>query len=34
MLVIDIDDNRFHEKPEDLGKIIAGVDGQLHGLFY
>jgi tetratricopeptide (TPR) repeat protein len=33
MLVIDIDNNRFHDNPEDLGKIIAGVDAQLHGLF-
>ncbi len=33
MLVIDIDDNRFHDNPEDLGKIISAIDGQLHGLF-
>lgn len=33
LLVIDIDDNKFHEQPEDLGKIISGVDAQLHGLF-
>jgi deoxyadenosine/deoxycytidine kinase len=33
MLIVDIDSNRFHDKPEDLGKIIAGIDGQLHGLF-
>ncbi|MEZ4799360.1 MAG: deoxynucleoside kinase [Flavobacteriales bacterium] len=33
LLVIDIDDNKFHEQPEDLGKIISGIDAQLHGLF-
>lgn len=30
MLVIDIDSNRFHDNAEDLGKIIASIDGQLH----
>jgi deoxyadenosine/deoxycytidine kinase len=33
LLIIDIDNNRFPENQEDLGKIISGVDGQLHGLF-
>ncbi|WP_306642237.1 deoxynucleoside kinase [Sanyastnella coralliicola] len=33
LLVIDIDDNRFHEDSEDLGKIIRSIDGELHGLF-
>ncbi|MEN9346692.1 MAG: hypothetical protein RLZZ77_203 [Bacteroidota bacterium] len=33
LLIIDIDENKFHEKPEDLGKIISGIDAQLHGLF-
>ncbi len=33
LLVIDIDTNKFHEKAEDLGKIVSGIDGQLHGLF-
>lgn len=33
LMVVDIDDNKFHEKAEDLGKIISGIDAQLHGLF-
>ena len=33
LLVVDIDDNRFHEDAEDLGKIITNTDAQLHGLF-
>ncbi|MEN9394013.1 MAG: hypothetical protein RL362_234 [Bacteroidota bacterium] len=33
LLIIDIDNNRFHEKAEDLGNIISGIDSQLHGLF-
>jgi deoxyadenosine/deoxycytidine kinase len=33
LLIIDIDDNKFHEKPEDLGRIISGIDAQLNGLF-
>ena len=33
LLVIDIDDNAFHENTEDLGKIINSVDGEIHGLF-
>jgi deoxyadenosine/deoxycytidine kinase len=33
LLIIDIDNNRFHEEAEDLGKIISGIDSQLHGLF-
>jgi deoxyadenosine/deoxycytidine kinase len=33
LLVIDIDENRFHENAEDLGTIISAVDSQLHGLF-
>ena len=33
LLIIDIDDNSFHDNPEDLGKIISSVDGELHGLF-
>lgn len=33
LLVIDIDDNRFHEEDEDLGKIIQSIDAELHGLF-
>ena len=33
LLVIDIDNNKFHEKAEDLGNIISGIDAQLNGLF-
>ncbi len=33
LLIIDLDNNRFHEKAEDLGQIINGIDGQLNGLF-
>lgn len=33
LLVVDIDDNKFHESAEDLGKIISNIDAQLHGLF-
>jgi deoxyadenosine/deoxycytidine kinase len=33
LLIIDVDDNRFHEDSEDLGKIIQSIDGDLHGLF-
>lgn len=33
LLVINVDENNFIEKPEDLGKIIQKIDGELHGLF-
>jgi deoxyadenosine/deoxycytidine kinase len=33
ILIIDIDNNRFHENPEDLGTIISGIEAQLNGLF-
>lgn len=33
LLIIDIDNNRFHENPEDLGAIISGIEAQLNGLF-
>jgi deoxyadenosine/deoxycytidine kinase len=33
ILIIDIDNNRFHENPEDLGIIISGIEAQLNGLF-
>ncbi len=33
LLIIDIDDNRFHESQEDLGRIIESIDGQIHSLF-
>ncbi len=33
LLIIDIDDNKFSEKKEDLGKIIRKIDAEIHGLF-
>lgn len=33
LLIIDVDDLNFVDKPEDLGKIITRIDAQLNGLF-
>ena len=33
LLIIDIDDNKFSEKKEDLGKIVRKIDAELNGLF-
>lgn len=33
LLVIDVDNNNFVDKQEDLGKIITKIDAELHGLF-
>jgi len=33
LLVIDVDNLDFMERPEDLGNIIERVNGELHGLF-
>jgi deoxyadenosine/deoxycytidine kinase len=33
ILVINVDENNFIEKPEDLGEIINKIDAELHGLF-
>ena len=33
LLVIDVEDNRFHTDPEDLGLIISKIDAEIHGLF-
>ncbi|WP_299204249.1 deoxynucleoside kinase [Brumimicrobium sp.] len=33
MLIIDVDNNNYHENPEDLGKIISAIDAEIHGLF-
>ncbi len=33
LLIIDVDNNKFPEKDEDLGKIIQSVNSELHGLF-
>lgn len=33
LLIVNVDENRFQEKTEDLGKIINAVDAELYGLF-
>ena len=33
LLIIDIDNNRFNEDQEDLGKIINAIEGEINGLF-
>jgi deoxyadenosine/deoxycytidine kinase len=33
LLIVDVDDNRFHKNPEDLGIIINAIDAEVHGLF-
>ena len=33
LLIIDVEDNSFHNDPEDLGKIISRIDAEIHGLF-
>jgi deoxyadenosine/deoxycytidine kinase len=33
LLIINVDDSNFQNSPEDLSKIIDGVDAQIHGLF-
>jgi deoxyadenosine/deoxycytidine kinase len=33
LLIIDIDNNRFNDNQEDLGKIISSIDAELNGLF-
>ena len=33
LLIIDIDNNRFPESQEDLGKIINSIDAEINGLF-
>jgi deoxyadenosine/deoxycytidine kinase len=33
IIIIDVDNNRFHESDEDLGRIIQSIDAELHGLF-
>jgi len=33
LLIIDVDENNFKEDPEDLGKIISGIDAEINGLF-
>lgn len=33
LLIIDVDENKFFDNPEDLGIIISRIDAELHGLF-
>ena len=33
LIVIDVDDNNFHEDADDLGKIIHSIDAEINGLF-
>ena len=33
LLVIDVDNNKFHSSKEDLGQIIHSIDAELFGLF-
>ena len=34
LLIIDADDIDFKQNPEDLGKVLNQVQGELHGLFH
>ncbi|MBR4135714.1 MAG: deoxynucleoside kinase [Bacteroidales bacterium] len=33
LLIVDVDNTKFAERPEDFGKIIEGIDAELFGLF-
>jgi deoxyadenosine/deoxycytidine kinase len=33
LLIINVDENKFGNNPEDLGKIITSIDAELNGLF-
>jgi deoxyadenosine/deoxycytidine kinase len=33
LLVIDVDNNKFSERPSDLGEVINKIDAEIHGLF-
>lgn len=33
LLIIDVNNTNFVDKPEDLGEVINRIDAQLHGLF-
>ena len=33
LLIIDVDNNSFHNDAEDLGAIINSIDAEIHGLF-
>ena len=33
LLIIDVDNMNFQDKPEDLGIVIDRINAELHGLF-
>lgn len=33
MLIVDVDNHNFRDKPEDLASIINNIDANIHGLF-
>ncbi|MFN3557194.1 MAG: deoxynucleoside kinase [Bacteroidales bacterium] len=33
LLIIDVDNNKFSERPADLGEVIQKIDAEIHGLF-
>ncbi len=33
LLIVDVDENNFHEDAEDLGKIISSIEAEINGLF-
>jgi len=33
LLIVDVDENAFHESAEDLGTIITNIDAEINGLF-
>jgi len=33
ILIVDVDNNHFHENPEHLGEIINRIDAEINGLF-
>jgi deoxyadenosine/deoxycytidine kinase len=33
LLIINVDDLNFRDKPEDLGVIIEKINAEMHGLF-
>ncbi len=33
LLIVDVDENNFHNSDEDLGHIITDIDREIHGLF-
>lgn len=33
LLIVDVDENNFHEDTEDFGKIVSQIDAEINGLF-